>query len=138
MILSPSARRLFILILMEDDGHVQPLTLGLRAHGHEVFAARSEDQAGRTLLVHASDVILIDTSLNGEDGYEIADRLCAPMRRRPVLVGIRGQDPGADGPRVRGFDHHVRKPVDAAALAEYLSVLVRCPRDGWPKSLMRA
>jgi DNA-binding response OmpR family regulator len=121
MVASILVKRLFILILTEDDGAAQPLTLRLRAHGHEVFIARSEDQAVRTLLVHASDVILIDTWLDGEDGYEIADRLCVPMRRRPVLVGITGHDPDADRLRTHRFDHHVPKPVDATALAEYLS-----------------
>jgi DNA-binding response OmpR family regulator len=122
MVVSARAKRLFILILTEDDGQSQPLTLGLRASGHEVFVARSEDQAMRTLLVHASDVILIDTSLAGDDGYEVADRLCVAMRSRPVLVGMTGHDPAAERLRTHRFDHHIQKPVDVSALADFLSV----------------
>lgn len=88
MVVSAPVKRQFILILTQDDVSAQPLTLRLRAHGHEVFIARSEDQAARTLLVHASDVILIDTWLDG----------------------------GTDR-----FDHYVNKPVDATALAEFMS-----------------
>jgi DNA-binding response OmpR family regulator len=123
MVVSAPMKRQFILILTQDDVSAQPLTLRLRAHGHEVFIARSEDQAVRTLLVHASDVILIDTWLDGEDGYEIADRLCVPMRRRPVLVGIAGRDAGAERSQAHRFDHEVAKPVDATKLAEYLSAV---------------
>ena len=89
--------------------------------GHEVFIARSEEQAKRTLLVHASDVILVDTSLAGDDGYEVADRLCVPMRTRPVLVGMTGYNPSAERLRTYQFDHHVQKPVDVNSLTDYLS-----------------
>jgi len=126
MVMSGRVKRLFILILTEDDGHAQPLTLGLRAHGHEVFIARSEDQATRTLVVHASDVILVDTSLAGDDGYEVADRLCVPMKKRPMLIGMTGHNPAAERLRTHQFDYHVQKPVDVTALAEYLSA----PTDG--------
>jgi CheY-like chemotaxis protein len=120
MVVSAPVKRQFILILTEDDVAAQPLALRLRAHGHEIFVARSEDQAVRTLLVHPADVIVIDTWVNGEDGYEIADRLCVPMRRRPLLVGITGDNPGTDRSRTHQFDHHLERPVDAAALAEFL------------------
>jgi DNA-binding response OmpR family regulator len=121
MIVSTRASRLFILILTEDDGHAQPITLQLRANGHEVFVARGEEQATRILVIHAADVILIDTWLDGEDGYEIANRLCVSMRRRPMLVGIVGRNPEPDRFRTQLFDHRVDKPVDVIALAGLLS-----------------
>jgi|GEM_PF-2717687 len=120
MVVSTRASRLFILILTEDDGQAQPVTLQLRANGHEVFVARGEEQATRILVIHAADVILIDTWLNGEDGYEIADRLCVPMRRRPMLVGVVGRDGGPDRLRTHLFDHRVEKPVNVTALADLL------------------
>jgi hypothetical protein len=73
------------------------------------------------LVVHAADVILIDTWLRGEDGFAIGDRLCVPMRRRPTLVGVVGHDASAERLRTRRFDHHVNKPVNVSALAEFLS-----------------
>jgi DNA-binding response OmpR family regulator len=121
MVVAARASRLFIVILTEDDGQAQPVTLQLRGHGHEVFVARSEEQATRLLVVHAADVILIDTWLDGEDGFAIADRLCVPMKRRPMLVGIVGRDTGSDRSQTHRFDHRVNKPVNVMILAEILA-----------------
>jgi CheY-like chemotaxis protein len=131
--LAPSSPvcRLFILIVQNQDD-AQRLALPLRALGHEVFVARSEEQAERTLLVHPCEVILIDTDLGGGDGRGAAKRLCGPMRVRPMMVAI--IPPGHAGERrtPEGFDHHIGKPVDSADLIELLRKHPGRTRPGMP------
>lgn len=112
-------QRMFILVV-ENDAEAQRLALPLRAVGHEVFMARSEEQAARTLLVHPCDVILINADLSAGNNSGAAERLCGPMRKRPVLVAMTRQSPAEERATPVGFDHHVGKPVDAADLVELL------------------
>src|SRR5947209_13751204 len=110
-----AARRLFILVVETDDSAAQRLAMRLRACGHEVFTARSEEQAVRGLLVHPCEVVLIDAGLGG-DVSGVAERLCVPMRKRPLLVAMTARDDDGSCPTPGGFDHGVAKPVDASAL----------------------
>jgi signal transduction histidine kinase/ActR/RegA family two-component response regulator len=70
------------------------------------------------------DVILLDISLPGLDGLEVARRIRArPGTHRPLLVAVTGL--GRDDDRRRstdaGFDHHLVKPIDSASLAALLA-----------------
>lgn len=133
--MAPSALacRLFIVVVNDDENVAQHLARLLRARGHEVFVAHSEGQAERTLLVHPSDVILIDAELNGADGRVVAERLCGPMRRRPLLIGMTNQCPGAAGSPPDGFDHLVQKPVDDGELADLLLSRTVGTKPGMPQ-----
>ena len=111
--------RLFILIVQNEDD-AQRLAFALRAVGHEVFLARSEEQAARTLLVHPCEVILIDTDLSDGDGHGAVKRLCAPMRKRPMMVAMTRPSNAEVCPPPDGFDHQIDKPVDTAGLIELL------------------
>jgi CheY-like chemotaxis protein len=70
------------------------------------------------------DVALIDLGLPGMDGYEVARRIRSTLGRGEIyLVALTGH--GEDEDRVRteaaGFDVHLVKPVETAALAALLS-----------------
>jgi CheY-like chemotaxis protein len=96
----------------------------LRLWGHEVAVAHDGPSALRAVEGQRPEVALLDISLPGMDGYELARRL----RRQPglegtVLVALTGW--GQEDTRRRsqevGFDHHVVKPVDLSALQELLA-----------------
>jgi CheY-like chemotaxis protein len=116
----PVFRPLFILVVDGHDDNAQSLARVLRSHRHEVFIAHSEEQAERTLLVHPSDVILIDSNLGGENGSALARRLAGQMKKPPLLVGMTDRSRNGEGSRLAGFDRHIEKPVDAAILVELL------------------
>ncbi len=113
-------RRLFILIVDEDQAAAQRLAVEVRAQRHEVFIAHNEDQAERTLLVHPCEVILIDANLSGGDGHGVAERLCVPMRKRPLLIGVTNQCLSPGGSSSDGFAHHIQKPIDVGELVKLL------------------
>jgi CheY-like chemotaxis protein len=127
-------QRMFILVVENNDSDAQRLAFPLRSVGHEVFMARSEEQAARTLLVHPCDVIVINTDLRGEDGPGAAERLCGPMRNRPVLVAMTSESSAEERSTPVGFDHHVGKPVDAAGLVEVLRRHAGRTQSGAPRA----
>ena len=68
-------------------------------------------------------MVLLDIGLPGMDGYEVARRLRARRgAQRALLVAAHRLRPREDRQRSAdaGFDHHLVKPVDLAALAALL------------------
>lgn len=116
-----------ILIIEDYPAVAESLRRMLHLGGHEVKVARDGDEALQTLVVEETDVVLLDIGLPGMDGYDVA----RSIRRRPrgdsiVLVALTGHGQEEDRRRSReaGFDHHLTKPVEPAAL---FSLLTRLP-----------
>jgi CheY-like chemotaxis protein len=69
------------------------------------------------------DVVLLDIGLPGMSGYEVARQLRAdPRFSHTVLMAVTGWGSEDDRRRSRaaGFDEHLTKPVDLAALEPLL------------------
>jgi CheY-like chemotaxis protein len=60
-----------ILILEDDEISARLATRMLKTHGHEVYAANKSDAAWTRLQESAVDVLLLDTELDGEHGYDV-------------------------------------------------------------------
>jgi CheY-like chemotaxis protein/anti-sigma regulatory factor (Ser/Thr protein kinase) len=73
---------------------------------------------------HALVIALIDIGLPGIDGYEVARRLRQHLGDRVLLVALTGYGQPEDRRQARaaGFDAHLTKPIDPAALSEVLDV----------------
>ena len=89
--------------------------------GYDVRVARDGQEALATAAEFSPHVALLDTSLPGMDGYEVARRirrdasLCA-MR----LIALTGFGENRD-PRTAGFDDVVGKPVELSKVRELVS-----------------
>lgn len=114
------------VLIVEDhrDARTTLRMLLTLVHGHEVLEA--EDGAAAIQLVREErpDVALIDLGLPELDGYEVARRIRSMLGRDGIfLVALTGY--GDDEDRLRteaaGFDVHLVKPVDTAALGKLLS-----------------
>ena len=75
--------------------------------------------------LHASlpDLVLLDISLPGMDGNEVARRLRGrPEFEKTLIVALTGWGQEADVERSRaaGFDHHLVKPASPEAILELL------------------
>jgi two-component system CheB/CheR fusion protein len=108
-------------VLLVDDNvdAADSLALVLRASGHAVWVAYAPDFALALALEARPDVVVLDIGLPGTDGYTVARTLRAQrMTAGCTLVALTGYGQPEDVARAReaGFDHHLVKPVDPAAV----------------------
>ena len=64
-------------------------------------------------------MILLDVGMRGLDGYETCERIRRILGNQVVLVALTGfgQEQDREKAARAGFDAHVTKPADGAALA---------------------
>jgi len=103
------------LLLVDDhaDG-LETMAQWLRGQGHAVATASNAAQALAMLEDLRPDVALLDIGLPGMDGLELARRLRADARWRPMrLIALTGYGREADRVQTQaaGFDEHLVKPV---------------------------
>jgi PAS domain S-box-containing protein len=113
-------------ILVVDDNVDAAVTLALllKSLGHETCVVHDGLQALRMAVEFRPDVVLLDIGMPGLDGYEVARRLRALKRERPLrIIAITGWGQEADRTRSReaGFDVHLVKPVDPRALTSAIA-----------------
>lgn len=123
-VVPPGPRR----ILVVDDNADAADSLGqlLELLGNEVRTAYDGEAGVAAAGVFRPAVVLCDIGMPKLNGYDAARRIRAePWGTNMVLVALTGW--GQDDDRKRtadaGFDHHLVKPVDAAALMKLLAAL---------------
>ncbi|HEV3263102.1 MAG TPA: MASE1 domain-containing protein [Gemmataceae bacterium] len=125
---SPSAGpRRRVLVVDDNVDAAQSLASLLRLEGHHVQVAHDGPRALEAAQAQRPEVVLLDLGLPEMDGYEVARRLRQqPGLRTTLVVALTGYGQEEDRRRSReaGFDLHLIKPVDPAAL---LDVLARPP-----------
>ena len=113
------------VLIVEDNRDARTtlrmlLTLG---YGHVVYEAGEGLSAIQLALEQRPDVALIDLGLPGIDGYEVARRIRESLGRGEIfLAALTGYSDDDDRARTEqaGFDVHLVKPVESAALAQLL------------------
>lgn len=115
-------------ILVVDGGvsTADMLALFFKLEGHEVQTAYSGPSGLEAAEQMRPDLVFLDISMPGMDGYETARLLRqSPLGGGPVLVALTGWDRQGDSEvsRDAGFDHHLVKPVEPATLRHLLSTL---------------
>jgi signal transduction histidine kinase/ActR/RegA family two-component response regulator len=119
----PPAKGLRVLVVEDGEDAREMMQALLALHGHDVRVAAD----GRTALDAAAslapDVVLLDIGLPDMDGYEVARRLRASPARGAYLVALTGYGQSEDeaAAYAAGFDRHMTKPVEPAALARVLA-----------------
>jgi signal transduction histidine kinase/ActR/RegA family two-component response regulator len=116
-------------ILVADDNYdsATSLSILLNDAGYEVRTAGDGVQALETAVQFRPDVALLDIGMPKLNGYEVARQIRnQPWGRHVLLIALTGWG-GADHRRQTaqaGFDHHLTKPVDPAALTRLLVALL--------------
>ena len=110
-------------ILIVDDNADAALSLSqlLGMDGHHTQPVFSAEDALSQAITFAPEIVLLDIGLPGIDGYEVARRLRASAL--PVkIIALTGYGQLEDRERTEaaGFDAHLLKPVDFAALTRLL------------------
>jgi PAS domain S-box-containing protein len=107
-------------ILIVDDNADAAELLGelLKAAGHDVRLAYDGPDAMKVSEEFTADLAILDIGLPVMDGYELAGRLRESGHRPPRLIAVSGYGQEQDRVRSReaGFEKHLVKPVDPAAL----------------------
>jgi len=126
-VLSPApSRRYRILVADDNEDAVNALALLLRHLGHDVRTAENGAQAVAVAATFRPEVALLDIGMPELDGHEACRRIRAqPGGDTMLLVALSGWGQDEDKRRARdaGFQHHLVKPVDPAALTELLHSL---------------
>jgi CheY-like chemotaxis protein len=88
-----------------------------------VRLAGDGDEALAAIASYGPDLVLLDIGIPRVDGYEVARRVRAASGRAPTLVALTGYGQAEDRARAlaAGFDEHLTKPVDLAALTRILA-----------------
>ena len=95
----------------------------LQFSGHETHTVHDGLEAVDAAATLQPDVILLDIGLPRLNGYEAARKIREQQQpRRPLLVALSGwgQDEDRRRSEEAGFDAHLVKPVDEAALDKLL------------------
>jgi PAS domain S-box-containing protein len=113
-------------ILVVDDNHdaAESLSELLGTLGHNTRVAHSGPEAVATAVEFHPDLVFLDIGMPGISGYEVARRLRKhPEVSSAMLVALTGWGTEEDKRKARdaGFDEHVTKPIDMAAIDTVLA-----------------
>jgi PAS domain S-box-containing protein len=121
---APVARTAHRVVVVDDNlDAAQTMAMLVAAHGGEARVA-SDGAAG---LAHAlawlPTIVLLDIEMPGMDGYETCRRIREAMGTRVVIVALTGWGLEQDKREAEraGFDAHLTKPADPAALERLLA-----------------
>jgi signal transduction histidine kinase len=117
----PSHRR--VLVVDDNVDAAETLADALRDAETEVAVAYDGPSALSEAGAHRPDAAIVDISLPGMDGYEVARRLRAACPGALRLVALTGYGHDTDQRRAReaGFDVHLVKPAELGRILGALS-----------------
>jgi signal transduction histidine kinase/ActR/RegA family two-component response regulator len=113
-----------ILVVDDNRDSADSLAMLLKIMGNEVSTSYDGQQAVEAGAVFRPDVVLLDIAMPKLNGYETCHLIRAqPWGKGVFLVALTGWGQEEDRRRSErtGFDDHMVKPVDAAALLKSLA-----------------
>ena len=119
-----------ILVVDDNRDAAESLSELLEMIGNETRVVLDGLAAVEAAASWRPDIVLLDIGLPGLNGYEAARRIRAQAEgSRIVLCALTGWGQNADRLKSRdaGFDHHLVKPVDPAALERLLAGITASP-----------
>ena len=112
-----------VLVVDDNVDGAESLAMLLQLSGHETRTVHTGPDALTAASEFRPDVVFLDIGLPGMNGYEVAKRLRLEVElNETVIVALTGWGSEDDRKRAReaGFDGHLTKPVDPAAVREIL------------------
>ncbi|RYY85509.1 MAG: response regulator [Comamonadaceae bacterium] len=115
--------QLDVLVVDDNTDAADSLGVLLEMEGHASRIAHSGKEALAMAQARPPDVVFLDIGLPDVSGYDVARALRAmPALQRTLLVALTGWGTEDDRQRTRdaGFDRHLTKPAELAAVEELL------------------
>lgn len=113
-----------ILIVDDNQAAAEMLGMVVRMLGNTVAVAHDGPEALEAAREFQPEIVLLDLGMPKMDGCEVAQRIRQqPWGKNITLVALTGWGQEEDKRRTMeaGFDHHVVKPADLAALEKILA-----------------
>lgn len=120
---APQLPSLRVLVVDDNQDAARCLGMLLKFQGAQVQVVHDGPSALQMLDLFDPDVVFLDIGMPGMDGYEVARAIREqPAFRQLKLVALTGWGQEEDRRRARaaGFDEHLMKPADVAALRAVL------------------
>ena len=117
------------VLLVEDNPHNRKIFSGMLTHsGFAVVEAEDGTQALAAVKDTLPDVILMDLSIPGIDGWEVTRRLKADARTKVVpIIALTAHAMRGDEERAReaGCDHYLAKPISPKKVVEEVRKMLK-------------
>jgi len=120
-------RGVHVLVVNDYADNVESMAMLLRLYGHDVETALGGVAALRAAKANPPEVVLLDISMPGLNGYEVAQHLRRMFQSRVVLIALTAHGFEEDKRRCEeaGFDRHFIKPADPVKLEKLIRELAR-------------
>jgi CheY-like chemotaxis protein len=118
-------RRLHVLVVDDQDDIAETMAILIRLYGHEVDTASSGAAALTAAQAKTPDVVLLDISMPGMNGYDVAKQFRSMFGYKLLLIAITAYG-SAEAKRrclAAGFDDHFVKPVNPEFVRRLLTEL---------------
>jgi CheY-like chemotaxis protein len=114
-----------ILVIDDNQDAANATAMLIEEMGGDARVAYDGESALAMLQEYHPEVILLDIRMQGLDGYETCQRIRRVLGDRVLLVALTGfgQEQDKEKATLAGFDAHLTKPADGAALA---GILAQC------------
>jgi signal transduction histidine kinase/ActR/RegA family two-component response regulator len=114
-------RRVLIIDDNEDAAHATAMLI--EDMGGDARVVYDGESALEILQAYNPEVILLDIGMRGLDGYETCQRIRRVLGNRVLLVALTGfgQEQDKEKATRAGFDAHLTKPADGAALTSVVA-----------------
>jgi DNA-binding response OmpR family regulator len=132
---APAAR---LLVIDDNPGVVDILTIHLRGEGYGVLSALTGDEGLKDFTLARPDLVLLDITLPGElNGIELLKRIRSIDPASKVIMVTGNTDPASAREALElGAIAYVDKPFDFAYLKRVVAVSLR-PETGRPDERSR-
>ncbi|HLI08110.1 MAG TPA: response regulator transcription factor [Ktedonobacteraceae bacterium] len=114
-----------ILVVDDEIEIVRALQRSLVAHGYEVFAAGSGEEALEALNRHRLDLILLDLGLPGMSGLEVCKRVRAESSLPIIVLSVKDTERDKVLALDLGADDYVSKPFGIDEVLARIRVALR-------------
>jgi CheY-like chemotaxis protein/nitrogen-specific signal transduction histidine kinase len=119
-----------VVVIDDNRDAATVMAMLVKTLGGECWFAFDGESGLQEIRHYHPDVVLLDIGMAGMDGYETCRRIRSELGRDVVVVAVTGfgQDHDKEASARAGFDAHLTKPADPAALTKVLADLSEARR----------